>query len=50
MRYFHGPHAPRCFRHGHPIHAQRRGFAVVNGRTVKQWVCPVCHSVFFRDL
>jgi len=44
------PHAPRCHRHYRPIHAQRRGFAVVNGRTVRCWVCPKCHCQFFREL
>jgi len=45
--------APRCHnfrRHPYPIHAKRRGYAVLNGRTVRRWVCPACGSQFFRNL
>lgn len=44
------PRAPRCFRHFRPIYAQRRGFAFLNGRSVRRWVCPGCGGQFFKEV
>ena len=43
-------HAPRCYRHGRPIHAQRRGFSLIDGRSHYRWDCPVCGARFYRPL
>jgi hypothetical protein len=46
---------PRCFnfrRHPYPVRTEARGYAVINGRTVRLSVCrdSRCRRKFFTDL